>query len=185
MRKRIIYIPVVFGFLVSSLACNKIVSIPSAPVPAPTSTPTPTATAVFTATSTPVCGMAALITLPDLVPMAVYSQTNPPTSAPFCVVRNMVDWQAFWGTSSPPVSPVDFTTQMLILVENYGICPVRTASITAVCEDSNQVSVSVKDPDHTGYNGMCAGPLYLGYHVSGVAVNNSNLPVTWTVNTTP
>ena len=163
-----------FGLLIlGSLpsGCGRPPIAPPAPVP--------------TATATPDCGMSSPITLPDLFPMAVYNQTNPPTSAPFCVVRSTADWQAFWGTSSPPASPVDFNTQMLIIVENYGICPVRTASILGVCEDTNQVSVSVKDPDHTSYNSMCAGPLYLGYHVSAVAVNNSNLPVTWTVTTTP
>ena len=177
MKKICVFLIVILGFLLMSQGCIGKFPLPAAPAPpaTPTATPIPT----------PICGIAAAIPLAGFGPSwAGYSQTNPPTSAPFCVIRNAADWQAFWGTSTPPAPPVDFALQMLVIVVNYGICPMRNASITDVCEDSSQVAVAVKDPDHSSYDALCAGPFAV-YTAMAVAVNSSNLPVVWTVSTAP
>lgn len=140
-------------------------------------TPTPTAT------STPACYSGA----PGLVAAALPSganpndvpQTNPSSGAPFTIIRTQADWDALYGSSSPPAAPVDFATDMLIIVSNALCCPTLITSITGVCEGAGQVNISVNErtPEVECYV-VCLGSTY-----SAVAVPTSNLPVTWTVST--
>jgi hypothetical protein len=99
-----------------------------------TNTPTPT----VANTPTTGCGMAP-VTLPaPVVPVTisgvVYPFQPPAASSPATifssplfnwpssgyVIRNLSDWQAFYGTSTTPAPPVNFSTQMIIVLLYQG-----------------------------------------------------------------
>lgn len=160
------------------LACNqKFPLIPSSGTPVPTAT--------FTSTFTPVCyfsgsGMAGAA-LPGGANLGSAAQTNPAGGAPFVIIRSQADWDALYGSSTPPAPPVSFSADMLIIVSNAVCCPSETTSIAQVCEGSSGVSITVSEisPSAQCYV-VCPGSI-----LSAVAVPNSNLPVTWSVSTNP
>ena len=105
-----------------------------------------------------------------------FTQTNP-TGAPFAVIRSLDDWNAFFGASYSFTPPVDFASQMLILVVNSYPCAYSTMDLTDVCETSDGVSVSLTNYT-PNFHCMVAT---MGYSVSAAAVANTGLPVTWSV----
>jgi hypothetical protein len=120
------------------------------------------------------------VTLPSGANMGGVNQTNPAGGAPFVIIRNQADWDALYGSSTPPAAPVSFSTDMIIIVSNAICCPTETTSIAMVCEGLTGVNITVNEiaPSVQCYM-VCIGTV-----LSAVAVPNSNLPVTWTVNTT-
>ncbi len=177
MKKTLFFGAVILASLVP-LACQKNYYLGPLST-TPTFTPTPTGTP--TATSTPVCyfGAPGLVgaALPSGANPSAVPQTNPAGGAPFTIIRTQADWDALYGTSSPPAAPVDFSTDMLIIVSNALCCPSLITSIAGVCEGAGQVNITVSErvPAVECYE-VCFGSTY-----SAVAVPTSNLPVTWTV----
>jgi hypothetical protein len=178
---------IMFLFVLAALGaiwgCNQTpLGPPRSPIPIP-ATPTPTTTG----TPTPVCGMTS-ITLPPEIVTGPYAASVPSTviipnsinhygSAEFFVIRNLTDWQNFYGTAATPPPPVNFATQM-ILAATYQPC-LTTVSFVSACEGSSGVTVSVHDYDNGYYYGFyCLTVLYPLPNIA-VAVPFSPLPVTW------
>lgn len=153
----------------------------------PNSTPTPSGTA----SPSPVCN-ASPVTLPNIT---VYSGGmtfyNPPpaSSTPATVfngvfsysptegfvLRNMSDWDAFYGTSTPPTPPVDFNTQMILVVVYQGCFD--QVQFLSVCEGTSGVTALIHDYQGGPHCNLISTP---GETVAA-AVTNSSMPVTWPV----
>ncbi len=164
--------------LLLPIACNKTYTL------GPSSAP-PVSTATVTSTITPFCyfgggGMLG-VSLPGGANLGSVHQTNPVGGAPFVIIRSQADWDALYGSSTPPAAPVTFGEDMLIIVSNAVCCPSETTGIAQVCESSSGVSITVSEivPPY-----QCFEVCY-GANLSAVAVPNSNLPVTWTVTNNP
>ncbi len=97
------------------------------------------------------------------------------------VIRSMADWQAYCGPSNQAAPPVDFSTQMIIIY--YEIMPNGWCGgqihYSSICEDSNQITVSVTYLE--GQQGTHAEGAPPSLVVEAVSVPTSNLPVIWNV----
>ena len=186
----------------SPFACNRPLS-PYAPAPLPTATFTVTPvpnTPTPSPTGTPVCGFTPVaISMPSnygtpgpgtptLTPYPtppfgpvspsgtvtpVYTFTPPPVIA--AVIRSQSDWQTFYGTTTAPPAPVDFTTTMLIVYKR-SYCPCNNIGVVKVCTDSSYVTVTFGDIGPYCW-ATCPQPALWG--LAGVAIPQTSLPVTW------
>jgi hypothetical protein len=140
-------------------------------VPTATSTPIPTSTSTadFTATLTPLSNnntACAYTTanLPSIVNMTFYVAMTPvqvisPAVTPVSlgsgmtmisvppVLRNLSDWQAFYGawvgSTSIPAPTVDFSTQMVIIYGANSICSGTSYTVNSACPTNGQIVVSI------------------------------------------
>lgn len=100
-----------------------------------------------TATATPLCGfqILSLATLQYVTPTPMTGPTPMPVTTPVSftgttnVITSLAQWQAIYGTTTPPV---DFNKQMILVggLQN-GCCFIET--ISDVCEDQSQITVSI------------------------------------------
>ena len=89
------------------------------------------------------------------------------------VIRNTTDWQAFYNPYPAPTPPVNFTSQMILVVIYQGCFD--QPQFSSVCSDPSQVTVDLQ-------NHMlplnCNVVLTPGNFLA-VAVATSSLPVVW------
>src|SRR5581483_8663093 len=154
---------------------------------APTSTPTPLSTP--TPGATPSCPLSP-VTLPfgSLISGGVTLQNQTPApsapttlfSGPFnyfptmgFVLRNSADWSNFYSPLIAPTPPVDFSTQMILVLEYQGCFD--QVSFSSVCVGASQVTAVVSDFQSGPHCTVITTP---GAFVS-VAVPQSSLPVSW------
>jgi len=142
--------------------------------PGTVSTPTPTTI------TTPVCGF------------TTYNLGTIALNASPTVIRSSADWQAFnsypTGLIFPtpvmtpviPAPPVDFATQMLIVMISP-VCPTSSLVVTNVCEGPSQITVSATN---TQACFICNLGTSWGY-ASALAVPQSNLPIVWNITQLP
>lgn len=100
-----------------------------------------------TPTATPLCGFKIL----SLTTLQYSTPTSKPTVSPTVlatpidfsgmtnVITSLAQWQTLYGSTTPPV---DFNTQMILVAGLQGGC-CKSESISEVCEDSSQVTVSI------------------------------------------
>jgi len=170
MKKNII--PILFLLVLSAApwACKPYPILPTGPFPVPTfpTTPTPTATAV----TTPVCVFAPVtVILPLVPPVLPWSGPSSVTSKTY-VIRSMADWQAYYGSATPPAPPVNFANQMLLVIITPNICGV--VNITSACSDGTQITVEF-------FEATLCNALIPGDETRAVAVPQSTLPVVWDI----
>ncbi len=188
----------------ASWACDR--KYPVAPVPGlpPTNTPTqtltstPTATATVTFVSTPGCGFS-FVTIPTPVTPPIPNSEaglaigNPVPGTDY-VIRSLSDWQNYYGATSAPTPPVNFSTQMILInVQAYTFSepipgnPGFGTIPQSVCWTSTEMSVSCLLET---YNNPIVGPSFPGvtptpeivvtqYSVIALVVPVASLPVTW------
>jgi len=163
-------------------ACNR--QYPLAPAPAftPTFTLTPTSTftALPTKTSTPTSTPTATATSvcqPVHTTPVIVGPVNQEMGGTTALYQSLAQWQV----GGLPAPPVDFSTQMVILIVPPSCNnPVSSVAVTGICEDSNQITISgIKSP----YCGsVCSyymsGQTTMAY---GIALPQSNLPVVWNI----
>jgi hypothetical protein len=162
---------------------------PTATVPVMTATPastaTPTSTSVWVFPATPTPAQTATGTPCTPVNMTSVSVAYPSSAAvstaPFpsglgahvFVIRDETDWEAYCGTTTPPLPPVDFSSQMILVAAGGWVCNMKP-SFVGVCEGTGQVTVNIAPPGtpmcYIDVNGTVA-----------VAVPNSPSPVVWDV----
>jgi hypothetical protein len=155
--------------------CSK--SLPTSPISSALVSTSPTTHA------TSVCLVFAAVTIP----------TSPEGTGNY-VIRNASDWESYNACANGttcPISPVDFSTQMLLVTETVYAhecqCTVSSETVTSVCSSGSTITVEVHqslptscDPSSTPTPGVCTlGPVTIQ---AAVAVAASNLPVAWVLN---
>jgi hypothetical protein len=169
---------------ISQLACMDDLN-PNSPQPVPNfgSGPTPvpgtdcSMTSVVLQPVTVISGGTTLKSPPPVAstPATVFSGSFSYSPTQGFVLRNLTDWKAFYGSLTAPPPPVDFNSQMILVVAFQGCFD--QPSFLSVCEDSSQVMVSIHD-----YQG---GPHCFSIinppATIAVAVPQSNLPLNWKV----
>jgi hypothetical protein len=157
--------------------------------PLPISTPTNIPTYV----STPGCGFTRVAVPTPVIPPVSTAYTflsvGDPVPGNNYVVRNLAQWQSYYGSSSAPTPPVDFSSQMLLInVQAYTLPPPSFGtSVQQVCWTSNEITVSCllmrgNVPIHilqTPVPSPTPTPVVTEYFVTALAVPISSLPVTW------
>ncbi len=165
--------------------------------PTVSATPTPTLTA--TVSSTPGCGtfynltglqpLTPIITVVFSTPVPTPTRTDnwaditvtPTPSSPVttfpntpfngAVIQSLAQWQALFGTATPPAG-VNFNSQMLLVTSLLGGCQ-GSFGITGACETSTEVEVT-----ETGGPGEPCN--LVTQNTTAVALPQSNLPVVLT-----
>jgi hypothetical protein len=166
--------------------------------PTPTLTSTPTATSTATIVSTPGCGFT-VITIPTpVIPLVSSSEAglgigNPVPGTDY-VIRSLSDWQNYYGSTSAPAPPVNFSTQMILInVQAYtfaepipgspgfGTYPSKvcwtTSGMTVSCLLETYL-VPIALPLLPGVT-PTPEPVVTQYFVIALVVPISSLPVTW------
>lgn len=172
--------------VISQWACNgdlnPNIAKPNSPVnigsgPTTVSTPSCSTTPVSLPTMTTLSGGTTQTSFPPAAstPATVFSGSFSYSPTKGFVLRNLADWQAFYGGMTAPPPPVNFSTQMILVVAYQGCFD--QVSFLSTCEDSSQVTVSVHD-----YQG---GPHCFSITTPpatvAVTVPQSSLPVNWQV----
>jgi hypothetical protein len=157
-------------------------------VPLPTPPSAPMATPTLTPTLVPGCGVSIVgilggFTFPTATPGGVLIPTPTPAAPAITpyptpiagpaqgVIRNLTEWQAAYGTATPPVN---FSQQMLVQVSVLAFGCSGGEYISNVCWDNTQVTVSLVTVP------PAAGPICnvaAEFTTELVAVPQSNLPV--------
>jgi hypothetical protein len=98
---------------------------------------------------------------------------------PVFVIQNQAQWLSFYGCSNPPPAPtVDFTAQMVILLQYQGCFD--SPGFANVCETSNGVTISIQDMIHEPQcMALTIPPSYMA-----ITAPNSNLPISWQIGVT-
>jgi hypothetical protein len=157
-------------------ACNRPfpISNPISPFPIMTPTPSP---AVIT---TPVCGF------------TTYNLGTISLQAGPTVIRSLADWQTFnsypTGIIYPtpgttpviPPPPVNFTTQMLIVLITP-VCATSSLVVNNICEGPNQITISATNTQGCVFCNVAAT---WGY-ASALAVPQCGLPIVWNTTQLP
>jgi hypothetical protein len=207
--KNILALIVILLVGIVPVACSRHYSVSPLPVPTITLTPTATATHTFTSTptstptiaSTPGCGFTNIsVPTPAVINPPLVSATFTDIPGSTYVIRNLADWQAYYGSSSAPPQPVDFS-QYMILVDLQAGGNYSGVSVVSVCWDDSQVTVIADvyppcDCTSRGPIGIYFGtpsptptftpsptpsptPIPIPYKATAIAVPISSLPVVW------
>ncbi len=168
------------------LACEKRFYTPTSPsgpaTPTPTLTSLPSSTPTFspTSTSTTLAPTATATSICQPVPTTnvTVGLVNQEMAGNTTLFQSLAQWQSAGGL---PASPVDFSTQMIILIVPSSCNnPVSSVSVTGVCENSDEIIIS-------GYKSPYCGPVCSYYMPNeptmayGIALPQSNLPVVWNI----
>jgi len=194
-RKYLYLILPCFLMIFVFLGCNRTYSpsAPAHPTPTPTATLTVTPTITPTYVSTPGCGFT-LLTIPTPVTAPVdttpsYAVPGPVPGVDY-VVRNLSDWQNYFGSTAAPAPPVDFSSQMILINEQaYTFNPLIGVGFgtgpVSVCWTNSEVTVSCNY-----FSGQSLYPIQITpvpdvtqYFIIGLSVPISSLPVTWVYTT--
>lgn len=129
--------------------------------------PTPDATVTVIQMGTPVATSIWNTPVPSVTP----NMTPAPYGGQVRVLRDLADWQSYYGTQTPPV---DFSTKMILQTYVENDCFGR-ASFQQVCEDSDQVTATLFQEN------AILGCNMVMFRWISAEVDRTNLPVVWQV----